>query len=369
MRNHWLIPLGLVAAVVARLALASDPPHDSSNTLDPGGTQCASCHTLHDAVAGGLSSKANNFDVCDSCHSSKTGLGFPWARSEQAVPGAGGSHHGWEGDAVNSKYGAEAPLNAEMSVRLKSGKIQCSTCHDQHGSKDTAGNSLGPTYSPRSAHFGPGTLGVAARLPSGTGTPPAGTGQLSITALVAAPLPKGYRVRVSAAGQFQVSHDAGLTTPSYTSSYAYTAGTAVTLSNAADDANLQVTITAGAKVGDYWDFYVTYPFVRVSIANGELCEDCHRSRVMSDTVTGANGTKVFSHPAGMGVQLARTYDRTQGTNGGILDANGGVQGVDGDTITSNDLRLYGSAANANSVTCLSCHSPHNADSNSLTEDP
>ncbi len=366
MRNRWLMPLGLAAAVAARLAFATDAPHDSSNTLDPGGTQCESCHSLHNALGTALQNKATNYDVCDSCHSSKTGLGFPWARPDQAVPGAGGSQHNWESAAANTTYQTQTPQTTAMATRLKNGNLQCSTCHDQH--------LAGASYAPSSVHFGPANLGTAARLPTGTQTPPPGTGQLSLTRLAGQLLPKGYRVRIGpAAGQFQVSHDAALTTPTWGTAYGFTAGTPVTLSQAGDDPNLQVTITAGSKIGDYWDFYLGYPFLRATNANGELCEDCHRTRVNNDTVTGANGTTVFSHPAGAPagtpVTLSRPYDRSVGSQGPILDANGAGQTVpptaDADANATNNIRVF----TGNKVTCLSCHSPHNADSNSLTADP
>lgn len=361
MRNRWLIPLGLAAAVAARPTFATDAPHDSSNTLDPGGTQCESCHSLHNALGTALQNKATNFDVCDSCHTSKTGLGFPWGRPDQGVPGAGGSQHNWESAAVNTTFQAQAPLNVAMAARLPGGNLECSTCHDQHAA--------GAANAPTSVHFGPASLGTAARAPTGTQTPPAGTATLALGKLAGQLLPKGYRVRIGPAlNQFQVSHNAALTPPTWGAAYAFTAGTPVTLS--ADDPNLQVTIssTTADKVGDYWDFYVGYPFLRATDANGEMCEDCHRTRVNNDTVTGANGTVVFSHPAGAPggtpVTLSRSYDRTVGSNGGLLDANGALQTA-GDGNATNDIRLF----TGNKVTCLSCHSPHNADSNSLTVDP
>ncbi len=356
MRNRWLVLLGLAAAA-ARPALATDAPHDSSNTLDPGGTQCESCHSLHNALGTALQNKATNFDVCDSCHSSKTGLGFPWARADQAVPGSGGSQHNWESAAVNSTYQTQAPSNAAMAKRLPNGNLECSTCHDQH--------LAGATYAPTSVHYGPGTLGSGARAKSG-GT---GSATLALGKLAGQLLAKGYRVKIGpATGQFQVSHTASLTTPTWGAAYSYTAGSPVTLT--ADDPNLQVTITSGAALGDYWDFYVGYPFLRATNANGEMCEDCHVLRVNNDTVSGANGTKVFSHPAGSPggtpVALSRTYDRTVGTNGPILDANGAGQGTgSADSNATNDIVLGASGK----VMCLSCHGPHNADSNSLTVDP
>jgi len=73
------------------------------------------------------------------------------------------------------------------------------------------------------------------------------------------------------------------------------------------------------------------------------------------------GTTVFSHPVGHALNAnAKGYDRT----GGILDAHGGLQSA-GDGNRTNDLETGTGGA----VTCLTCHHPHNADSNSLTVDP
>ncbi len=364
MRIRWLIPLGLAAAGAARPAFATTAPHDSSNTSDPGGTQCQSCHSLHNALGTALQNKATNFDVCDSCHSSKTGFGFPWARADQAVPGAGGNHHNWENAAVNTTYETQTPQTTAMASRLKNGNLQCSTCHDQHVAD--------ASYAPSSYHFGPGTVGAARGVPTGNPSPPAGTATLTLTKGAGQLLPKGYRVRIGPAlNQFQVAHDAALATPTWGTAYTFTAGTPVTLSQAADDPNLQVTIssTTTDKVGDFWDFYVGYPFLRATNASGEMCEDCHRARVNNDTTSGADGTKVFSHPAGSPggtpVSLSRSYDRTVGSNGPILDANGAGQGTgSADANATNDIVLGA----GNKVMCLTCHSPHNADSNSLTVD-
>jgi hypothetical protein len=73
------------------------------------------------------------------------------------------------------------------------------------------------------------------------------------------------------------------------------------------------------------------------------------------------GATVFHHPTGQALNTkAGGID-----NATPLDANGAVQGSAGkDSVVTNDITF-----DAGNVTCLSCHHPHNADSNSLTEDP
>jgi hypothetical protein len=86
------------------------------------------------------------------------------------------------------------------------------------------------------------------------------------------------------------------------------------------------------------------------------------------------GTTVFSHPVGQGLNTnAQGYDRASNA---ILDADGTLQPAyaqttgrplpaGGDGIASNDLALDASGL----VNCLTCHHPHNADSNSLSVNP
>jgi hypothetical protein len=131
---------------------------------------------------------------------------------------------------------------------------------------------------------------------------------------------------------------------------------------ALDDAAVTVAISAGAAVGDYWDFAVSYPFLRTMNVEDSFCYMCHDERVMSsarahgsDSSYRPNGSRRFSHP--VNEALTRSYDRTAG----ILDASGVVQST-GDGIASNDLELEGGK-----VRCTTCHGVHDADSNSLTQ--
>ena len=113
-------------------------------------------------------------------------------------------------------------------------------------------------------------------------------------------------------------------------------------------------------MGDRWDFYVSYPMPRMSMDNSLICENCHVQRVQTAAYveSGGDGVKVFSHP--VGEALSKSYDRLPSA---ILDANGQSQAT-GDGLATNNLAL----GTGDTVRCLTCHNPHNADSNSLTED-
>ena len=139
-----------------------------------------------------------------------------------------------------------------------------------------------------------------------------------------------------------------------------------------DVPGITVKWTAGARAGDYWDFYVGYPFLRMSNADDWSCYRCHAERVMNhvrargdDRYYRPNGIKRFSHPVKVGLNVnGFGTDRTT-----VLDADGtagtsttdGLAGVQND---SNNLVMSGGV-----VRCTTCHAAHNADSNSLTVDP
>ncbi len=85
----------LVLLAFTTPALALDPPHDSSNSIT-----CASCHITHHAPGGAITKIAGNPNLCMSCHSSG-GLAatMPFADSDEAVPGVGGTSHRWDSGA------------------------------------------------------------------------------------------------------------------------------------------------------------------------------------------------------------------------------------------------------------------------------
>lgn len=353
----------LAAALVALVPLAGsalDAPHDGSFTDN----NCDNCHSLYTNSGSG---QLNYNNGCVACHNARpaSARGFPWLTSDQATPGQNGNQHNWTGFAVNPSAGAVLPNDPNVSKRLVDGKLQCATCHDAH--RAGAANQ-------------PGSLNTS--FPVGTpvdetGGPPEGTAKMTIVAPGTAAM--GYRLQLqtvtATGGTFIISHDFGLTTPTWANwngsiwvagsptgpGKPFTNDTPVSL----DDATVTVQWSAGGAVGNYWDFYVSYAFVRVSNVDDAFCTNCHQSLVMdSQRVEGdhpyytPDGTRLFSHPVGQGLNAnGKRYDRTE-----VLDANGDVQSV-GDGNKTNDLALKSGV-----VRCTTCHAAHNADSNSLTLD-
>lgn len=364
MRSARFLAL-LVLAAGAPVARAAEAPH---------GFFCSNCHKAHNSPGASLTKEAGNFNLCNSCHQYSGSFGFPgWTTSVQAVPGLSGSSHRW--DAYASGRGATPPSagssdsdELEMAGRLDAGKLMCSTCHDSHAAD----------HQPVS---GRGRQTVSAVTKSGA-LPVPGSGTVGVAGPVgAAAAAKGYLLDVVAAGSeatalYRVSNDDGKSWfgCSAPTSYAYVvwndtapngcqAGPAVALN---DGANVSVAFAAGSYVvGDRFRFYVSYPFLRADATNSRMCVVCHRDRNMTTANvqgtgphagTGAAivpGTTLFHHPVGAALASAPR------------DASGVPQTGAGDGDPSNDLVL----GTGGVVSCLTCHRPHNADSNSLTADP
>lgn len=352
MRTQKLLAAVAIAAGLLGTARAVDAPHDASFTSG----SCDSCHKLHSSAPGGTLGYYANNDACVTCHNASPGannqLGLPWNQiTDQATPGTTGLHHRWDATAIAPAYGAAMPANPEMTERILAGTIQCATCHDPH--RDD------PSFAPNSVHTSL-AIGVDTLKSGGTGS-----GTLKLSSVAAGARGQGYRVEVTAVagttGSFVISHDAGTGSP--TVAYGpvpYTIGTPINL----DDPAVLVVFGGTPAVGDYWDFYVGYPRLRQTNVADAMCLQCHAERDQSHTVVGAESklpATVMSHPVGgtLGVN-GGGYDLTPAT---MLDATGATQTV-GDGNRTNDLVLDGGTT----VRCTTCHAPHNADSNSLTED-
>jgi predicted CXXCH cytochrome family protein len=344
-------------------AAASDAPH---NNYDPVVlANCDNCHLLHAAQGSYLSAKpGGNFALCDSCHGglpATNSHGFGGTGWNPAAPGSSGTSHVWDQPVTN--LGCTNP-GGEMGQRLESGKLACSVCHDQHNNANgrQAGTWQHVSYA----------LNVAQAPSTGTG------GTLTVTSVAPGATAKGYLIDIVATSPvtFRLSNTGGVTASDWlgcsgapTSPNVYVPYT-TSPSNACaaagsnlylnDGTNVRVTFagTPGA-VGTQWKFYVSYPFYRIAGAEGEMCVACHQNRNMPDT-TGADGTKVMSHPVGA------AFGADERAVNLILDANGASTqtGSASDNIATNNLRL----SPTNKVTCLSCHSMHNVDSNSTSSD-
>ena len=358
MRTRALVAAAVVV-VVPFLALGSDAPHNAS-TPDPVGTNpgvaCKSCHAMHVALGPALSNQATQFDACQSCHQYTR---YTVSTTEKADPGNSGNHHGFEVNLTNPTHGALPPTNAVMLNELAGAStLSCPTCHDQHLASSTYGGAQN-----LSSRIGaPGfdcsldTASLTCRKPISGG---AGRWVYFSTVAPAAPA-KGYLIDMVTPTTFRVSSDGGMTWGTNSNT-----GTNVSI----DGTNASVTFTGTFVTGDRFRFWVSYPFLRVTNVNAAMCTDCHRERLQnhicveggaSTDGTGVsctpNGARKYSHP--VGEALAKAYDRTA-----PLDADGSVSPTV-DTNPTNDLVL----GSGSQVTCLTCHSPHFADSNSLTND-
>jgi hypothetical protein len=370
MRTTRILFAALLALAVPALAGAVDAPHDTS--FLPNG--CQDCHQLHNALGSSLTTQVTMSDACMTCHTQHGGpnhrLGFPWTGTEQATLGVSGVHHAWNAAVVNAAAGATNPSDPEMQKRVLAGKMECSVCHNQHA----ANKGFAPTTSMITSIPVGSSVTATGNFPAAV---PAGTASLTLTTATTAASPRGYKLRVISAGNVAVSHDGGLTwfRPTTSSGAAwvadaatpvggpYVVGADLSMDDPAGANTVVVRLSAGAAVNDYWDFYVSFPMLRSPNLTGSTCLSCHQERAQGhgDVESGGDGIRVFSHPVGEALNTnGKGYDEPA-----PLDADGGVIGVNADANATNDLQL----GSGNAVTCMSCHAPHNADSNSLTVDP
>jgi len=360
MTRHGRIVLftAVFAAIVAAPGFASDPPHWYSTSLVIGCSE--QCHTLHSAAGGALTQASGNVNLCQSCHN-PSGLAdeAPMPSSASAIPGIGGTSHAFDVLAIHSGYSTQLPQQTEMNLRIMSDNVVCSTCHNQHAGTSAQGGTPKISSPAKVTNLGTGTVASQGTF----------NGALGVW----------YLLEIDGAGTqadatFKWSKDNGTSWMLETVPVGNEAP--VTL-----DSGVEVIfsgLTAGAfQVGEQWEFYGTWPFLRVNLDSGDInsvdkfCRDCHRDWVMthdSDLVAGG-GVETWdgnfkSHPVGVGLDAnGQAYDRAQPLDGnGLAQLAGAAPDVDGNP--SNDL-AFDSVGN---VQCLSCHGVHYADSNTLTED-
>ncbi len=355
-----LLVAGLVAVLVVPLALfvslghAADAPHWLGALEN---TDCTSnCHVPHQALGGGLNPQTGNTNLCQSCHNSNN---LPIDSNHRAIPGLTGTSHAFDVNPVKADYGALAPENQEMLLRLMEGNVVCSTCHNQHSAEAAMGGT------PR--------ISATSKVVDG-----GGTGTVASQGTFNGAQGVWYLLEIDGAGDqssatFRWSKDNG-------TSWMVSGVSAGNSLPVALDSGVEVVFTGGGAaflVGERWEFYGSYPFLRVALDAGDInavdtfCRDCHRDWVMthdSDLIAGG-GVETWdgnfkSHPVGVGLNAnLQDYDRTQPLDGnGLAQAAGSAPDVDGNP--TNDLKLDASG----NVQCLSCHGVHYADSNTLTVD-
>jgi len=360
----------LLGGAALATAQTSDAPHWSSqSTANPGGVviNCGTsrfngglgCHQTHSSLGSVLTNAATNANVCQQCHAaSQVASALPLDSADKAVPRVGGSSHAFDAAAVNAAAGATAPANLQMSLRLSSGQIICSTCHNQHAANSAMGGT--PRISPAKKMNGSASPTLV------TGGTYTGAGGL------------WYLVEIAAAGtqgtaRYRYSKDTGLSwtpatncTPGGTTTGCLTASATATTLDATT--GVSVAFPAGTyTLSERYEFSASWPFLRAALDAGDnttgskFCRDCHSSWTMDHTAAGTYTGTPRSHPVGILLNAnGGGYDRAI-----PLDANGAAQGAGGDGNAGNDLKTDAGGR----IQCWTCHAAHFAPSNSAAVIP
>lgn len=378
MRPGLVALLLAVAALPCAVRAAIPAPHDKADTF----IACHYCHTLATRT-GATGSGANFNNACGSCHIQHVGpFGFPWADTDQAVPGSTGTSHSWSGPGTSPEHGAVVNLGFIDQYNWAGGNLQCTVCHDLHDQT---------TATPESMHVSV-TLDVARGKDGTTNADLNGSASMALSVTPGAAA-VGTRVRIQSitptGGTFIVSHDFGWSSTRWMvwsgsawvqgdvngGGYPFDDGQVVPLDSAG--ASVKFTnVASQARVGDFWDFYVGYPFLRYSNADDAICIDCHRERVMNhvrargtDRSYLPNGVRKFSHPVGVGLG-ANGFGTDRGA---ALDADGSTASSNEDGLAADGVTKVANPTNDltiknGKVQCTTCHAVHNTDSNSLSVD-
>jgi hypothetical protein len=363
--------VGLAPSVAVATEWAHESPVANGN--------CAYCHSLYNPSA------ASNFNsACTGCHNQRTAFGAPWTDTDEASPGVRGNNHSWSGPAESAAHGATASAMADSPrSMLVNGNLQCVVCHNPHVSEAEVDAKSMHTSVP---------IGEA-KGETGTTAGAAGSATLTLAAVPEGTASTGFRVMIrsvdASGGTFIISHFPGGPEGTWLnwngSGWAFISSTGPGrpyqngVDVGLDVSGVTIRISAGAVAGDYWDFYVGYPLLRMTNVDDGACFNCHKERVMNhlrarglDRYYLPNGVRKFSHPVGDGLNAngfgsdrARVLD-ADGTQ--VTDVEGKVgtstsDADDGQANATNDLVL-----NAGKVRCTTCHRVHNADTNSFTRD-
>ena len=307
---------------------------------------------MHGSLGSSLTSSALNATLCQSCHVS-TGIAAAklLVNSMQAVPGTGGTSHSWSGPIVNATYGAEIPTNAGVILRIEG------TLKGQ-ASQNSINNTT-VTYA--SGNYTTNAL--------------AGWTIQFYTTAAGSSNNKNLQRTVSSNTATTVTWSPGLPqNPLIYDRYIVVPSSAKLSCSICHAQHSQQQLPWDPISNAIYNAGVTNNrhMMRYKNELNQLCEDCHRSRVMNyadaKNETLANGVKQFSHPVG-DLLNSQGYDYAA-----PRDANGGAQtnsvspllanrfagNVDGNQENNIVLDVNGK------VRCLSCHRMHYEDSNSLT---
>ncbi len=183
MKPFRILLLGLGLLSVSAGLRASDPPHAGG----AGNVQCVSCHKLHGAPGGTLTTVAGNSNLCLSCHmSGGLATNKALAVADQAVPTglvgatAGGTSHRWDSGAQgriikgtpNTSTGTITPSGAYTGAYAATIEIRIST----------AGATGAAKYDWRQTVNGTTTYGAAITAVTTTSAPAAlGTTGVSVS--------------------------------------------------------------------------------------------------------------------------------------------------------------------------------------------
>ncbi|HEY3400430.1 MAG TPA: cytochrome c3 family protein [Geothrix sp.] len=323
-RFHHVLLAALLAVLGSASLVATDPPHNIATANSYGALNyCTTCHKLHGATGGTLTTVSGNKNLCQSCHVSgglATNKAMP--DSDQAVPTglvgstAGGTSHRWDSGAQgritkgtpNTSTGAITPSGDYTGAYASTIEIKITTA----GATGAAKFDWRQTLTGGST-FGASTVGVA------TSTTAAALGST------------GVSLAFSSTGTFVLNDifylyvRTDLVNPTSAMSTHLEGGKAMCSTchdqhlqaNAPFDPLASPTYTAGTTNNRH--------FQRVANDTGSLCGNCHSARNV-----GKGGT---SHP--VHVNLASAPNTKTPSASLVLNAAGNVE-------------------------CLTCHDIHKA---------
>jgi predicted CXXCH cytochrome family protein len=146
--------LAVLLALFSISSWALDPPHDVSNSIN-----CINCHTPHGAAGGSITREAGNPNLCMTCHT-PGGLANnrPFNDADQAVAGVSGFSHRW--DSGPSGHVSRQPGNTS-SGSLRSGGVFSGRIENRYLITITASGDVGSASYDWSDGGGNSGVGVA----------------------------------------------------------------------------------------------------------------------------------------------------------------------------------------------------------------